>query len=134
MKRFSKSYKLSDKDKFIKKAISLSKKKSDFILLNSNNFSDTYDAIIAYDKLSSIKSINNSLNTYDLKNEIEILNENNIDVFDLPNVYFFQPKTIWLIKNNIATIISINKDALINDWNEIISITNYVNENEKNNK
>ena len=150
MKRFSKSYKLSDKDKFIKKAISLSKKKSNFILLNSNNFSDTYDAIIAYDKLSSIKSINNSLNkldnyikekndwvfgflTYDLKNEIEILNENNIDVFDLPNVYFFQPKTIWLIKNNIATIISINKDALINDWNEIISIPNYINENEKNN-
>ncbi len=150
MKRFSKSYKLSDKDKFIKKVISLSKKKSNFILLNSNNFSDTYDAIIAYDKLSSIKSKNNSLNkldnyikekndwvfgflTYDLKNEIEILNENNIDVFDLPNVYFFQPKTIWLIKNNIATIISINKDALINDWNEIISIPNYINENEKNN-
>ncbi|MFL2601971.1 MAG: chorismate-binding protein [Flavobacteriaceae bacterium] len=150
MKRFSKSYKLSDKDEFIKKAISLSKKKSNFILLNSNDFSDTYDAIIAYDELSSIKSKNNSLSkldnyikekkdwvfgflSYDLKNEIEILNEKNIDVFDLPNVYFFQPKTIWLIKNNIATIISINKDAVINDWNEIISLTNFINENEKNN-
>ena len=42
-----------------------------------------------------------------MKNEIEDLNDKNEDIFNLPNINFFQPKVIWLIKNGTATILSL---------------------------
>ena len=139
MKRFSKSYSIINKDEFVEKIIQFSSVKNNFVLLNSNDYSDEYDLIVAYGIESSIKSSKNSLIkldnyidsvddwvfgylSYDLKNEIEDLNDKNEDIFKLPNIHFFQPKVIWLIKNGKATILSQNKINLIDDWIQINSL------------
>ena len=115
MKRFSKSYSLKNKDLFVKKIVNFSSDHSHFTLLNSNDIFDDYELIIAYGAESFLQSSKNSLKkidkyidkvndwifgylSYDLKNEIENLTDLNKDVFNLPNLYFYQPKVIWLIK------------------------------------
>ena len=113
MKRFSKSYSLKNKDLFVKKIVNFSSGQSHFTLLNSNDSFDDYELIIAYGAESFLQSSKNSLKkidkyidkvndwifgylSYDLKNEIENLTDLNKDVFNLPNLYFYQPKVIWL--------------------------------------
>ena len=139
MKRFSFSYKLEDPKSFIKKAVEFSSTKENFILLNSNDNSIEYDFIMAYGIQSCFKSSNDSLKnfdkyinqikdwvfgymSYDLKNEIESLRSNNEDVFNLPNMYFFQPKSIWYLKKNKLTALFVKKGSISKDWDKINSI------------
>ena len=139
MKRFSKSYSLKNKDLFVKKIVNFSSDQSHFTLLNSNDSFDDYELIIAYGAESFLQSSKNSLKkidkyidtvndwifgylSYDLKNEIENLTDLNKDVFNLPNLYFYQPKVIWLIKEEKAEIYSLNKKNLNEDWDHINSI------------
>ena len=139
MKRFSKSYSLKNKDLFVKKIVNFSSDQSHFTLLNSNDSFDDYELIIAYGAESFLKSSKNSLKkidkyidkvndwifgylSYDLKNEIENLTDLNKDVFNLPNLYFYQPKVIWLIKDEKAEIYSLNEKNLNEDWDHINSI------------
>ena len=139
MKRFSKSYSLKNKDLFVKKVVNFSSNQTHFTLLNSNDSFDDYELIIAYGAESFIQSSKNSLQkidkyiscvndwvfgflSYDLKNEIENLSDLNKDIFNLPNVYFYQPKVIWLIKGEKAKIYSISKKNLNEDWDKINSI------------
>ena len=139
MKRFSKSYSLKNKDLFVKKIVNFSSDQSHFTLLNSNDSFDDYELIIAYGAESFLKSSKNSLKkidkyidkvndwifgylSYDLKNEIENLTDLNKDIFNLPNLYFYQPKVIWLIKDEKAEIYSLNEKNLNEDWDHINSI------------
>lgn len=139
MKRFSKSYSLKNKDLFVKKIVNFSSDQSHFTLLNSNDSFDDYELIIAYGAESFLQSSKNSLKkidkyidkvndwifgylSYDLKNEIENLTDLNKDVFNLPNLYFYQPKVIWLIKDEKAEIYSLNEKNLNEDWDHINSI------------
>ena len=139
MKRFSKSYRLKNKDLFVKKIVNFSSDQSHFTLLNSNDNFDDYELIIAYGAESFLQSSKNSLKkidkyidkvndwifgylSYDLKNEIENLTDLNKDVFNLPNLYFYQPKVIWLIKDEKAEIYSLNEKNLNEDWDHINSI------------
>ena len=139
MKRFSKSYSLKNKDLFVKKIVNFSSDQSHFTLLNSNDSFDDYELIIAYGAVSFLQSSKNSLKkidkyidkvndwifgylSYDLKNEIENLTDLNKDVFNLPNLYFYQPKVIWLIKEEKAEIYSLDKKNLNEDWDNINSI------------
>tara|TARA_B100001057_G_scaffold64349_2_gene58013 strand:- start:91 stop:1362 length:1272 start_codon:yes stop_codon:yes gene_type:complete len=139
LKRFSKSYSLKNKDLFVKKVVNFSSNQTHFTLLNSNDSFDDYELIIAYGAESFIQSSKNSLQkidkyiscvndwvfgflSYDLKNEIENLSDLNKDIFNLPNVYFYQPKVIWLIKGEKAKIYSISKKNLNEDWDKINSI------------
>ena len=139
MKRFSKSYSLKNKDLFVKKIVNFSSGQSHFTLLNSNDSFDDYELIIAYGAESFLQSSKNSLKkidkyidkvndwifgylSYDLKNEIENLTDLNKDVFNLPNLYFYQPKVIWLIKEEKAEIYSLDKRNLNEDWDHINSI------------
>ena len=139
MKRFSKSYSLKNKDLFVKKIVNFSSDQSHFTLLNSNDSFDDYELIIAYGAESFLQSSKNSLKkidkyidtvkdwvfgylSYDLKNEIENLSDLNEDIFNLPNLYFFQPKVIWLIKEGKAEIYSLNERNLDEDWDNINSI------------
>lgn len=91
----------------------------DVIWLDSNNYSQkysSYDAILAVDAFTSIKSdfhdgfgklkeyqtlvkdwIFGYL-TYDLKNDVEALGSSNFDGLEFPDLYFFQPKKLFLIK------------------------------------
>jgi para-aminobenzoate synthetase component 1 len=54
---------------------------------------------------------------YDLKNEIENLHSDNLDLNNLPTAYFFKPEVLIFLKNNILTIESANSNQI---WNQII--------------
>jgi para-aminobenzoate synthetase component 1 len=93
----------------------------DVVWLDSNNYSQkysSYDAVLAVDAFTAIqtdyfnafeklKEYYTTTNdwvfgylTYDLKNDTEALNSNNDDGLEFPDLYFFQPKKIFLIKGN----------------------------------
>ncbi|WP_034059164.1 anthranilate synthase component I family protein [Lacinutrix jangbogonensis] len=94
--------------------------------LDSNNYSQkysSYDAILAVDAFTAIqtdyfnafeklKEYYNTTSdwifgylTYDLKNDIEALKSNNDDALEFPDLYFFQPKKIFLIKGNTVEML-----------------------------
>lgn len=93
--------------------------------LDSNNYQqnhNSYDAILAVDAFTSIKtdayqafddlkSYQAQTNdwifgylTYDLKNDLEALTSENFDGLQFPDLYFFQPKKLFLIKGNNVEI------------------------------
>ena len=97
----------------------------DVVWLDSNNYHQKYakyDAILAvdaftciqtdyhdaFDKLKEYQSITNDwifgYLTYDLKNDVEDLKSNNFDGLQFPELYFFQPKKLFLIKGNKLTV------------------------------
>ncbi len=115
----------------------------DIVWLDSNNYNDkygSYDAILAVDAFTSLKTdyfdafehlqeyqsttkdwIFGYL-TYDLKNTTEALQSNNFDGLQFPDLYFFQPKKLFLIKGNEVDIqyLKMVDDELENDLKEII--------------
>ena len=95
--------------------------------LDSNNFSDPYskfDTLIAigakqdivansgnaFEQLSKFRKANPGWITgffgYDLKNELEKLTSNNIDHLNFPDLYFFAPKYLIIIKGDDIDIIA----------------------------
>ena len=118
LSRISKKFKSKDLKIFREKLLIWSNSFSTSTFLNSNNYNTNigqYECICATDiftstpftlKDSTLKLQNyiDKVNdwvfgyiNYDLKNEIESLESNNFDNFNLPNLYFFQPKRIWII-------------------------------------
>ena len=114
----------------------------DVLWLDSNNHKDkysSYDAILAVDAFTSLKTdyfdsfkrledYQSSTNdwifgylTYDLKNTTERLKSQNFDGLDFPELYFFQPKKIFLIKNNSVEIqyLKMVGDEIENDLKNI---------------
>jgi para-aminobenzoate synthetase component 1 len=112
--------------------------------LDSNNYSQkysSYDLIVAVDAFTSIKTdYNNSFEdlhqyqshtkdwlfgylSYDLKNDIEDLKSKNFDGLEFPDLYFFQPKKLFLVKENQLEIQYLNMvdDEVDVDFNEILS-------------
>jgi para-aminobenzoate synthetase component 1 len=63
--------------------------------------------------------------TYDLKNDVEQLKSNNFDGLHFPDLYFFQPKKIFLFSENEVEIQYLNfvDDELDADWQEIIHLS-----------
>lgn len=59
--------------------------------------------------------------SYDLKNDIEDLSSNNFDGLDFPQLYFFQPKKLFLLYNDQVEVLYLNsyKDELTNDLKAI---------------
>lgn len=91
------------------------------IYLDSNDYSQShsvFDCILAVDAFTSIKTdLHNAFEdldtyqkitkdwlfgylSYDLKNDTEDLKSSNYDGLHFPDLYFFQPKKIFLIKGN----------------------------------
>lgn len=62
------------------------------------------DSHQAFDKLEEYQSMSNDwifgYLTYDLKNDLENLQSQNFDGLNFPELFFFQPKKIFLIKDN----------------------------------
>lgn len=108
-----------------------------FCCLDSNEFKDAYSK---FDLLLAVGAINEVTGncgsafdaleefhvvkpgwkfgflTYDLKNEVESLSSNNVDGLQFPDLYFFAPQHLILIKNNQVEIISDDPNQV---WNEI---------------
>ena len=97
----------------------------DVVWLDSNNHNDeysSYDAVLAVDAFTAIRtdyfdaferlkdyqlSVNDWIFgylAYDLKNTTERLKSENLDGLDFPDLYFFQPKKLFLFKDNQVEI------------------------------
>ena len=143
MIRISKTFSLKDISSFKKKLLKWSDKSATSVYLNSNNHKsqiNDYEAILALDSYSETSyTRKNSLNklddylkntqdwvfgyfSYDLKNELENLESKNIDSFELPNLFFFQPKKIWLVSNSNVEALYLDGNEIDKDWNEINQI------------
>ena len=113
--------------------------------LDSNDYIQdysSYDLILAVEAFTSIKT--DYLNafedlqqyqsnakdwlfgylSYDLKNDTEDLKSNNFDSLEFPDLYFFQPKKLFLLKGNQLEIQYLNMvdDEVDADFEEITSI------------
>jgi para-aminobenzoate synthetase component 1 len=103
--------------------------------LDSNGFDDAYskfDTLIAignkaqltahtgnaFEKLETFRKNNPDwlcgFFGYDLKNEVENLSSQNPDGLQFPDLYFFAPQHLILVKNDIVEIISA-------EWNQVLS-------------
>src|SRR5205807_1970086 len=62
--------------------------------------------------------------TYDLKNEIEDLTSGNIDGLQFPELYFFAPEHLIVLKGNEAEIISDNPQQVFEEINSQTPVQN----------
>ncbi|TRX16017.1 anthranilate synthase component I family protein [Flavobacterium franklandianum] len=112
------------------------------VFMDSNDYPQqysSYDCILAVDAFTSIKTdYHNAFEelkqyqqvtkdwlfgylSYDLKNDIEVLNSNNFDGLNFPDLFFFQPKKIFLLKGVQLEIQYLNMcdDEVEEDFEEI---------------
>ncbi|MFC7357487.1 aminodeoxychorismate synthase component I [Jejudonia soesokkakensis] len=111
--------------------------------LDSNQYEQeysNYEAILAVDAFTSIKTdFYNAFNdldeyqkttkdwlfgylTYDLKNDVEGLESHNYDGLHFPDLYFFQPKKLFLFTDSEVELhyLRMVDDELETDWNDIL--------------
>ena len=115
------------------------------VWLDSNNYEQqysNYDAVLAVDAYTFIKTdYKNAFDTlktyqtktndwifgyltYDLKNDVELLESKNFDGLNLPDLYFFQPKKLFLFKGDTLEIRYLN--AFRNDIDtDLLAIANF---------
>ena len=116
----------------------------EIIWLDSNNYEQghsSYQAMLAVDAFTSIKtdyhkafekleeyqSLSNDwlfgYLTYDLKNDVELLQSHNFDELNFPDLYFFQPKKVFLFSENEVELqyLNIVDRELESDWLAIIN-------------
>lgn len=119
------------------------------VFLDSNQYHQkysSYDAVLAVDAFTSIKTdYENAFQdlyqyqsqtkdwlfgylSYDLKNDTEALHSNNFDGLDFPDLFFFQPKKLFLIKKNQVEIqyLRMCDDEIEADFEEIESIASII--------
>ncbi|WP_294956719.1 anthranilate synthase component I family protein [uncultured Flavobacterium sp.] len=113
------------------------------VFLDSNSYPQQYssfDCILAVDAFTSLKTdYYNAFEdlkqyqqntkdwlfgylSYDLKNDIERLQSNNFDGLNFPDLFFFQPKKVFILKGNELEIqyLMLCDDELEEDFEEII--------------
>ena len=122
-------------------------------MLDSNDYTHQetdYDFILATDAYTVVQSQNqddfDSLQThihsnsdwlfgflsYDLKNQLENLQSQNPDHLDFPELFFFQPKRLWVIKDNRVEAHYLSPFQPNDDWEQIMSTSDqYVDSIEK---
>ena len=119
-----------------------SKLYSTTVVLDSNDYAHLetdYDFILATDAHTVVQSQNqddlDSLQThlhsnpdwlfgflsYDLKNQLENLQSQNLDHLDFPELFFFQPKRLWVIKDNRVEAHYLSPYQPNDDWQQIMS-------------
>ena len=112
------------------------------VFMDSNDYPQaysSYDCILAVDAFTSVKTdYHNAFEdlknyqqitkdwlfgylSYDLKNDVEVLHSNNFDGLDFPDLFFFQPKKLFLIKGNQLEIqyLAMCDDEIQEDYEEI---------------
>ena len=116
------------------------------VLLDSNAYHQkysSYDVVVAVDAFTSLQTdCSNAFQdlqqyqsqtkdwlfgylSYDLKNDIEELHSNNFDGLAFPDLFFFQPKKLFLIKGNQLEMqyLRLCDDEMEADFEEILSTT-----------
>jgi len=119
--RTRRTHQLTHPENFKKQLLNWAQQFDDVIWFDSNNYPSkysSYDAVLAVDAVTSIRTdylgafdklqeyqsttkdwIFGYL-TYDLKNDVEDLTSSNFDGLDFPELYFFQPKKLFLFKDD----------------------------------
>ena len=113
------------------------------VFMDSNDYPQqysSYDCILAVDAFTSIKTdYHNAFEdlkqyqqvtkdwlfgyfSFDLKNDVEALHSRNFDRLDFPDLFFFQPKKIFLLKGSQLEIQYLNMcdDEVEADFEEIV--------------
>lgn len=126
------------------KLLQWSKQFREVVWLDSNNHQQqysNYDAVLAvdaltvlqtdtleaFDKLKEYQALTKDwlfgYLSYDLKNDTENLKSQNFDGLNFPELYFFQPKKVFLLKDNVIELQYLNfvDDELEYDFEEILS-------------
>ena len=133
---------------FKKQVLDWSQQFREVVFMDSNDYPQefsSFDAILAVDAFTLIQTdYHNAFEdlqqyqqntkdwlfgylSYDLKNDSEDLQSNNFDGLDFPDLFFFQPKKLFLLKGNQVVIHYLNlcDDEVEEDWNTILSSTAY---------
>ncbi|MDY7396479.1 aminodeoxychorismate synthase component I [Aureibaculum sp. 2210JD6-5] len=143
--RTTKKITLQNPAEFKENLLTWAQQFDEFVWLDSNNYPQhysTYDAVLAADGNSDLqcnfhkafdkfKQYKNKVNdyifgylSYDLKNDTENLTSKNNDGLHFPDLYFFQPKKLFLFKNDVLEIqyLSEYKDEIDDDLKSIKQI------------
>lgn len=145
MQRTNVHIKLENPSSFKKQLLTWAQQFKVALWMDSNEYPHnytSYDAILAVDCLTKIettyknafqklKTYKNQCNDYifgylgyDLKNDVEELQSTNFDGLGFSDMFFFQPKKLFFIKNNEVQICYINslKHEVQQDFNIITSL------------
>ena len=122
--RKTRTYKISNLELFKKQILSWSQQYRETVWMDSNQYEQkysNYDAVLAVDAFTSIQTDyvdafeklkeyqSNTADwifgylTYDLKNTVERLKSDNFDGLQFPDLYFFQPQKLFLLKAVLRT-------------------------------
>ncbi|WP_035649480.1 anthranilate synthase component I family protein [Flavobacterium sp. ASV13] len=134
---------ISNPEQFKQRLLTWSQQFREIVFLDSNSYPQEYssfDCLLAVDAFTSVKTdFQNAFEdlkqyqqttkdwlfgylSYDLKNDIEDLKSDNFDGLDFPDLFFFQPKKIFLLKENQLEIqyLLLCDDELEDDFKEIV--------------
>jgi len=140
--RATTKYKPKSISEFKNQLLLWSQQFNDVVWLDSNQYNQqysNYDAILAVDTFTSLQTdYKNAFEklkeyqtltndwifgylTYDLKNDVEDLHSKNLDGLHFPELFFFQPKKLFLFKENTVEIqyLKIVDDEIETDLNVI---------------
>ena len=144
MKRYSKTFTATLTDTLRQQLLQWAQQYDEVAWLDSNEHAQThgtYSAILAVDAFTALKTdadkafekldeyqtitkdwLFGSL-SYDLKNDVEALTSKNIDGLEFPQLYFFQPKKVFLFSQTAVTLSYLNMvdDELQEDWDAILA-------------
>lgn len=143
--RKSQTYQVENLEAFKIQVLQWSQQFREVVWMDSNHYEQKYsnfDAILAVDAFTSIqtnyveafeklKDYQSTTTdwifgylTYDLKNAIENLESNNFDGLQFPDLFFFQPQKLFLIKGNTITLSYLNivADEMVLDFETISNI------------
>jgi para-aminobenzoate synthetase component 1 len=134
---------ISNPEQFKQQLLVWSQQFREVVFLDSNSYPQEYSSfncVLAVDAFTSLKTdFHNAFEdlkqyqqttkdwlfgylTYDLKNDTEDLKSANFDGLDFPDMFFFQPKKIFLLKENQLEIqyLFLCDDEVEDDFNEIV--------------
>ena len=127
--RTSVTFTIQDTNHFKQQLLQWAQQFREVVFLDSNNYEQrytSYDAVLAVDALTSVQTdylkAFEDLNTYqqttkdwlfgylsyDLKNDTEVLYSANNDGLCFPDLFFFQPKKLFLLKGNQLDVCYLN--------------------------
>ena len=134
---------ISNPEQFKQQLLTWSQQFREVVFLDSNSHTQEYssfDCVLAVDAFTSLKTdFQNAFDdlkqyqqttkdwlfgylTYDLKNDVETLKSANFDGLHFPDLFFFQPKKIFLLKGNELEIryLLLCDDEVEEDFEEIV--------------
>lgn len=136
--------KIDQTDTFKSQLLAWSQQFREVVFLDSNDYQQpysSYDCVLAVDAFTAVKTdYHNAFEdlkqyqqqtkdwlfgylAYDVKNDTEKLESNNFDGLDFPDLFFFQPKKLFLLKNETVEIhyLRMCDDEIESDFEEILS-------------